>query len=81
MFYDFENFNSVMFVVLHEVAHLGVESVDHPMEFWECFKFLLGEASLIGIYTPIDYSLYPTTYCGMEVTNSPLFTPEVGDIV
>jgi len=79
-FYDFEDFDLIMFVVLHEVAHLGVEPYDHPMEFWECFKFLLREATEIGIYSPVNYKTSPVMYCGMKVTNNPLFESVVKDI-
>jgi hypothetical protein len=64
--------NTVMFVMLHEMAHLMSETIGHTNEFWENFKRILHDAVKIGIYTPVNYTHKPTPYCGMVITNSPL---------
>ena len=64
--------NTVMFVVLHEMAHLMTETIGHTQEFWNNFKRILGDAVQIGIYTPVNYAQRPTPYCGMTIRDSPI---------
>lgn len=66
--------NTLMFVALHEMAHVASKSIGHNEEFWENFTFLIGEAEEIEIYEPIDYSKQNAQYCGMTITSSPYFT-------
>ena len=64
--------NTVMFVAIHELAHVMSVSTGHTPEFWANMKFLLEKASEIGVYQPVDYSREPTMFCGMEINSSPL---------
>jgi hypothetical protein len=64
--------NTVMFVMLHEMAHLMTETIGHTQEFWSNFKRILGDAVQIGIYEPVNYAHQPTPYCGMMITDSPI---------
>jgi len=64
--------NTMMFVILHELAHIATISVGHTDEFWENFKWILEEAINIGIYTKQDFKKEPIEYCGMDITSSPL---------
>ena len=70
---DLIDMNTLTFVALHELAHVATKSVGHTDEFWANFKFLLKEASEIGIYDPIDYSKEPKRYCGMSITDNPYY--------
>lgn len=65
--------NTLCFVALHELSHVGTESEGHEPEFWNNFKFVLQEAQKIGIYQPIDYKKEPVSYCGDHLTDNPLF--------
>lgn len=65
--------NTLTFVALHELSHVGTESEGHEPEFWNNFKFILQEAERIGIYQPVDYKQNPTSYCGDKLTDNPLF--------
>lgn len=65
--------NTLMFVAIHELAHVASESIGHTDEFWRNFKFLLQEAEEMSIYTPIDYKKNPKNYCGMEITDNPYY--------
>lgn len=72
--YPLIDINTVMFVVLHEMAHLMTASLDahkHTREFWSNFRRLLEDASKIGVYSPVNYSRNPVSYCGMQITDSP----------
>jgi len=64
--------NTIMFVMLHEMAHLMTETIGHTQEFWANFKRILGDAVQVGIYTPVNYASRPTPYCGMLISDSPL---------
>jgi hypothetical protein len=64
--------NTMMFVVLHELAHLATESIGHTDEFWNNFRWILEEAINIGIYVKQDFKKENVEYCGMTITSSPL---------
>jgi len=64
--------NTVMFVLLHEMAHLMTSSVGHTPEFWANFRKLLQDCIKIGVYKDVNYSKTPVQYCGMTISDSPL---------
>jgi len=64
--------NTMMFVVLHELAHLATKSIGHTEEFWSNFRWILEEAINIGIYVKQDFKKENVEYCGMTITSSPL---------
>jgi len=65
--------NTLLFVAIHELSHIASQSIGHTDEFWNNFRFLLGEAVNLNIYNPVDYSKNPEQYCGMEITDNPYF--------
>ena len=65
--------NTLMFIALHEMAHIMTESIGHKDEFWQNFKFLLQNAAEIKIYKPVDYKNKPKQYCGIEINDNPYF--------
>lgn len=65
--------HTLMFVAIHELAHIMTLSIGHKTEFWDNFKFLLENAKEAGIHQPIDYSEKPQEYCGMTITDSPYY--------
>ena len=64
--------NTMMFVVLHEFAHLATESIGDRTEFWDNFRWILEESINIGIYTKQEFEKKSVEYCGMDITSSPL---------
>ena len=64
--------NTLMFVLLHEMAHLMTESIGHTPEFWTNFRVILQDAIRLGLYRPVNYAKTPVPYCGMMITDSPL---------
>lgn len=64
--------NTLMYVVIHELAHVGCPEYGHTPLFKKIFKFLLKQSVKIGIYIPVDYTVLPQNYCGM-VINEYLF--------
>lgn len=69
---ELHNINILMFVTIHELAHIMSKTYGHNQEFNNNFKFLLINAIKIGIYQNINYSKNKTNFCGMIVDNSPL---------
>ena len=63
--------NTILFVVIHELAHVMTPEVGHTPLFWSNMKYLLEEGEKVGIYNPINYHLYPEQYCGMEINTTP----------
>lgn len=64
--------NTIMFVCIHELAHIMSKEIGHTDKFWENMVFLLKEAIKINIYNEIDYKRNPVFYCGMKIDNTPL---------
>jgi len=64
--------NTLMYVVIHELAHVGCPEYGHTPLFKKIFKFLLKQSVKINIYIPINYTVLPQNYCGM-VINEYLF--------
>ena len=69
--------NTLMFVLLHEISHVMTKSIGHTKEFWSNFKFILKVAVKINIYNKVDYSKEPKPYCGIKVTDSPLYNKSI----
>jgi len=64
--------NTLLFVVLHEIAHIVTEDIGHTPLFWDNFRWILEESINIGIYIKQDFDKKPVEYCGMTITSSPL---------
>jgi hypothetical protein len=71
--HQFHDYNTLLFVIIHELSHIASISEGHNSEFITNFKWLLQEAKSFGYYEPIDYKTSPMTYCGVKVTNNPYF--------
>ena len=65
--------NTLTFVAIHETSHIMTKSIGHKQEFWQNFKFLLENAKDAGIYNPVDYKKNPESYCGMTITDNPIY--------
>ena len=63
--------NTLMFVALHELAHVMTKSIGHTDEFWNNFRFLLKHAIANGLYIKQDFKNKPVKYCGTMITDSP----------
>jgi hypothetical protein len=66
--------NTLMFVAIHEMAHITTLSIGHTKEFWDNFKYLLIKAEECEVYHPVDYNKEQTEYCGMTISDNPYFT-------
>ena len=71
--HPFHDYNTLQFVMIHELAHIASISEGHNQEFINNFRFLLRQAKALGYYEPVNYSHAPIKYCGIKVTNNPYF--------
>ena len=65
--------HTLMFVAIHEMAHIMTESIGHKQEFWDNFQYLLEKAEEANIHKPTDYKNEPQEYCGMTITDNPYY--------
>lgn len=66
----------MVFVALHEMAHMITESIGHGTDFWNNFGWLLREAEQRKLYKPQDFKSHPVLYCGVSITDSPSYDPK-----
>lgn len=62
--------NTMLYVGIHELAHLGTKEIGHVDVFWKNFKWILKIAEKEGIYKYEDYSLNPKKYCGIIINSN-----------
>lgn len=62
--------NLLMYVALHEMAHIACPETGHGELFKKIFKFLTDKAIDLNIYIKVDYNLQPIEYCGMVLSSS-----------
>ena len=66
--------NTMKFVSIHEIAHIGTKKYKHPQEFWDNFKELVNDATEAGLYKPINYEIFPKEYCGLNLQHNPFYS-------
>ena len=71
--HPFHDYNTLQYVMIHELAHIASVSEGHNQEFINNFRFLLRQAKSLGYYEPVNYSHTPIYYCGIKVTNNPFY--------
>jgi predicted metal-dependent hydrolase len=64
---NIHDMNTLMYVVIHELGHVGCPEFGHTPLFKKIFKFLLEQSIIINIYKPVDYRINPQNYCGMVI--------------
>jgi predicted metal-dependent hydrolase len=67
--------NVMVFVGLHEMAHVITPSIGHGPDFWNNFAWLLKQAEAQNIYKYQDFKSHPVSYCGLNITDSPSYDP------
>lgn len=67
---EYHDMNLMMYVAIHELAHVANKEYGHGESFKMIFAFLASAAIESNIYNKIDFKSYPTEYCGMDITES-----------
>lgn len=57
----------IMYVAIHELAHILTKSVGHTDEFWNNNARLVKAAKEIGIYEDQNFDETPVSYCGITI--------------
>jgi hypothetical protein len=64
--------NTMMFVGIHELAHLMSKSIGHGQEFWANFRILLRISIGIDQYKCQNFDVESKDYCGTKISDTPL---------
>lgn len=67
--------NVLMYVVLHELAHVACPEINHTDLFKKIFIFFIQCAIDLKIYKKSDYDIYPAEYCGLTIRENLLHNP------
>jgi predicted metal-dependent hydrolase len=70
---NIHDYNTLMFVAIHEISHMAIPDTAHTDSFWSTFRFLLLEAHNAGIYTSPKFGSQPSDYCGLDIDYSPMW--------
>jgi hypothetical protein len=76
---EFHQFNDILFVSIHELAHSCNISYGHDLSFWYIFRFLLENAVEAGIYKNVNYRNNNVNYCSMKITYNPIYDKSLND--
>lgn len=63
--FKIHDINTLMYVAIHELAHVACPEYGHTQLWQEIFADLLKEAIRIGVYDDENYVMTPKNYCGM----------------
>jgi hypothetical protein len=67
---ELHKINLLMYVAIHEMAHIGCHEIGHTELFKKIFEFYAKESIKIGIYKYDDYDSNPVEYCGMVLSST-----------
>jgi hypothetical protein len=68
---NFENFNNMFFVLMHELAHIMSEDYGHHETFWKNFSLLISNAIESKLYKNVRYKDNPQQFCGHTISHNP----------
>lgn len=68
----FHKMNLLMYVAIHELAHIACPEIGHGKLFTTIFRFLLKRAIELKIYEYENYYEKPVEYCGMILSSTVL---------
>jgi len=68
----YHKMNLLMYVAIHELAHIACPEIGHGSLFINIFKFLAEQAIKLKIYKYKDYYANPEEYCGMILSSTVL---------
>lgn len=61
--------NVILYVAVHELAHIMSSTIGHNAEFWENNARLLESAKASGVYVTQDFKSAPQPYCGIKIAH------------
>ena len=67
---DIHDLNDLLYVAIHEIAHIGCPEVGHTELFKDINLFLLEKSVTYNIYKYNDYHKKPIEYCGIDIKST-----------
>lgn len=67
---DLHDINLLMYVAIHEIAHVACPEQGHTDLFKKIFAFFINTAVSINLYKKIDFYNNPASYCGLTISDS-----------
>jgi sensor c-di-GMP phosphodiesterase-like protein len=67
---SFHAINELIYVAIHEIAHIGCPEIGHTKLFFDINKFLLKEAMEFSIYQYKNYDAMNIEYCGINLNHT-----------
>lgn len=65
--HQFYDYNKILYVAVHEIAHIGCPEVGHTKLFFELNRYILETAQKNKMYEFVDYNSTPEEYCGIQI--------------
>ena len=65
--HKFYDYNKILYVAVHEIAHIGCPDVGHTPLFFELNRYILETAQQNKMYNFVDYNKTPEEYCGINI--------------
>jgi hypothetical protein len=66
------NTNAMLFVAIHELAHVAETTYGHGPSFFETMKYLLEVADKVGVYHYQDHNSSFVSVCGRRLGHNPI---------
>lgn len=64
---EFYDYNKILYVAVHEIAHIGCPEIGHTKLFFELNRYILETAQQNNMYEFVDYNNIPEEYCGIQI--------------
>jgi hypothetical protein len=64
---QFYDYNKILYVAVHEIAHIGCPEIGHTKLFFELNRYILETAQQNNMYEFVDYNNIPEEYCGIQI--------------
>lgn len=67
---EIHDINDLLYVAIHEIAHIGCPEIGHTNLFFKINLYLLKKAVEFNLYKYDNYNSNPKEYCGIDLNNS-----------
>jgi hypothetical protein len=67
---EIHNINDLLYVAIHEIAHIGCPEIGHTNLFFKINLYLLNKAVEFNLYKYDNYNNNPKEYCGINLNNT-----------